>query len=246
MPSSLALSEPCKREPNKVLLFFVSAAVELQTWTLVERFRKEELFEKPCVAVALARRSEVAGEVHRLLPPSEKRGPTVLDAAILLNSRYTVERRLRREKVEDGQSGTEAKARARTDNQMERETRWKEWHMARRIIRWPMTMTKKGNLPEPKSKKSNCWNIHRSPDPSTTCHYHFPLCLIGILGRMTTSGSQSYSVLQTERELMLELDDNRRAGPSSLPDKDIRGVSRRNKAMAAISGAAVTSLLSEY
>jgi hypothetical protein len=58
------------------------------------------------------------------------------------------------------------------------------------------------------------------------------------------SGSQSYSVLQMEQDMMSELDDNRRAGPSSLPDKDTRGVSRSNKAMAAISGAAVTSLIS--
>ena len=57
------------------------------------------------------------------------------------------------------------------------------------------------------------------------------------------SGSQAYSVLQMEEEL--ELDDNRRAGPSSIPDKDTRGVSRTNKAIAAISGAAVTSLMSE-
>lgn len=61
-----------------------------------------------------------------------------------------------------------------------------------------------------------------------------------------TSGSQVFSVLEMERDMQIDLDDSRRAGPSSLPDgKDTRSVSKKNKALAAISGAAVTSLLSE-
>lgn len=61
-----------------------------------------------------------------------------------------------------------------------------------------------------------------------------------------TSGSQVFSLLQMERDIEMDLDDSRRAGPSSLPDSNTpRSVSRRNKALAAISGAAVTSLLSE-
>lgn len=57
------------------------------------------------------------------------------------------------------------------------------------------------------------------------------------------SGSQVYSLMQMDREMQMELDDNRRAGPSDKTDTRI--VSRRNKAVAAVSGAAVTSLLSE-
>lgn len=44
--------------------------------------------------------------------------------------------------------------------------------------------------------------------------------------------------------MAMELDESQQAGPSSLPDKYTRGVSRTNKAIAAISGAAVTSLMS--
>lgn len=50
-------------------------------------------------------------------------------------------------------------------------------------------------------------------------------------------------MLEMERDMQIDLDDSRRAGPSSVPDT--RSVSKSNKALAAISGAAVTSLLSE-
>lgn len=61
------------------------------------------------------------------------------------------------------------------------------------------------------------------------------------------SGSQTFSVMQLDRDMQMDLDDSRRAGPSSLKDtpSDRHTVSRRNKAIAAIGGAAVTSLLSE-
>ncbi|UZJ51415.1 hypothetical protein CBS101457_000735 [Exobasidium rhododendri] len=49
--------------------------------------------------------------------------------------------------------------------------------------------------------------------------------------------------MQLEQDMMPDLDDNRRAGPSSMPEQTTRGVSRTNKAIAAISGAAVTSLM---
>ena len=58
------------------------------------------------------------------------------------------------------------------------------------------------------------------------------------------SGSQAYAVLEMEHDMELELDDGRRAGPSKLTEADTRGVSRSNKALAAITGAAVTSLMS--
>jgi hypothetical protein len=54
-------------------------------------------------------------------------------------------------------------------------------------------------------------------------------------------------VMQMERDMEMDLDDSRRAGPSSIPDGNdtTRSVSKKNKALAAISGAAVTSILSE-
>lgn len=85
-----------------------------------------------------------------------------------------------------------------------------------------------------------------------TCHslqtHHHRRHLSGqgsIREKMTSpSGSQTYAVMQMDREMQMELDDSRRAGPSSA-NPDTRIVTRRNKAVAAISGAAVTSLLSE-